>query len=449
MYSNWFISLLCLFIVFLSCLSIGFGSWFETNNLISSSSATISELFSFLKLSLHSSEANHAIQLTFGLWKYCIIDHINHTHVCSPTRMNFHIDTKSIIHYLNNNHLNNVPALSATSYVRVISLLFATLGAVLSIARKKKRDLQRKAILKFISLQSLISATLTATALGVTLRDYTTDIQSACMGLENGYICSSYTPSFEIILIGISIGLFVVCTAFGIICSQLSPPPVIDTYAHYSENQSIHDTSSIQVINENVPDSDSHDMEKLELDYSSPSSSSNQRASLRPPPQRQRSVRTNDKRTSVVENKVYSDADETHHDAVPNDFYSSFGQENILSYLWAFQGNYVAADDSSQSSYNHRTDSIGSQLYAVGALEAQSNHTLGGSMCLNNTKRNSSSIGYYNTNNNSSFSGDEEDITTQAGTSNNIPTPLTSDYLTQNDTLYKRIDDYLRLKDKQ
>ncbi|RCH84824.1 hypothetical protein CU098_003928 [Rhizopus stolonifer] len=391
---------------------------------------------------------------------------------------------KSIIHYLNNNHLNNVPALSATSYVRVISLLFATLGAVLSffialalLPGKKKRDLQRKAILKFISLQSLISATLTATALGVTLRDYTTDIQSACMGLENGYICSSYTPSFEIILIGISIGLFVVCTAFGIICSQLSPPPVIDTYAHYSENQSIHDTSSIQVINENVPDSDSHDMEKLELDYSSPSSSSNQRASLRPPPQRQRSVRTNDKRTSVVENKVYSDADETHHDAVPNDFYSSFGQENILvppnlpfaersnrpsiaseyrppSYgsshtFGAFQGNYVAADDSSQSSYNHRTDSIGSQLYAVGALEAQSNHTLGGSMCLNNTKRNSSSIGYYNTNNNSSFSGDEEDITTQAGTSNNIPTPLTSDYLTQNDTLYKRIDDYLRLKDKQ
>ena len=87
-----FIQATSLVLIALSCLAIGFGSWLETNNLLYSSSPSISRQLSVFKLDLVSraNQAN-AIYLSFGLWRYCALNTVNNLNACSPIQMNFGI----------------------------------------------------------------------------------------------------------------------------------------------------------------------------------------------------------------------------------------------------------------------------------------------------------------------------------------------------------------------
>lgn len=79
----------CFFIILLSCLAIGFGSWLETNNLVHSSSPATSQHLSIFKVTMAS--GSDIVYLTFGLWRYCAYDVQQGTNKCSGIRMNFDI----------------------------------------------------------------------------------------------------------------------------------------------------------------------------------------------------------------------------------------------------------------------------------------------------------------------------------------------------------------------
>lgn len=81
------IQIICFFLILLSCLSIGFGSWLETNNLFYLSSPTISQGLSIFKITMAT---NNTI-ISIGLWRYCIFDTTNNSNICSSIKMNFDI----------------------------------------------------------------------------------------------------------------------------------------------------------------------------------------------------------------------------------------------------------------------------------------------------------------------------------------------------------------------
>ncbi|KAI8373636.1 hypothetical protein EDC96DRAFT_562934 [Choanephora cucurbitarum] len=513
MRSIWLSSLLCFSITSLLCLSIGISSWLETNDHMLSSAAPLSEHLSLFKVHLYSIKSNRIIYLTFGLWRYCIIDRQNNTNACSQASINFEIDANKmteIINKINDSvslNKNDLTPLSAASHVRFVLLLLASLGAVTSlitisflIPGKTRRNWQRRVLFRLVSLKSLVGATLTSVALGASLREYRTNINSLCSNLsinQNGYICQSYTSSTETISLAVSIGLFVVCAIHSGVCSfAQTPPPVPSTSRANNSAVSLFVENSItsekipnQAINEDVHDSY---MEKLESHYNNSTSASN-RASLRPPPQRQRSVRINNHETSGVQNPVHLEPEkESREIPFPTSIRQSiditsaytlvppappFANENnrpslCLDYrppsygsnhtFGALQANYFGTDDSSQTSSCidriHKTDSIGPSsnhlMYGSSSVAMQSNHTLGADFISNhpNINRNSTSFRCHN---NSSFSGEEDviDLYYSTDDSSNVrssipPSHSISSYSQNNDDLYKRIDDYRQFKDK-
>ncbi|OBZ85191.1 hypothetical protein A0J61_06753 [Choanephora cucurbitarum] len=517
MSSIWLSSLLCFSITFLLCLAIGISSWLETNDHMLSSTPLLSEHLSLFKVHLYSIKNNRIIYLTFGLWRYCIIDRQSNTNACSQASINFEIDTNKmteIISKINDSvslNKNDLLPLSAVSHVRFVLLLLASLGAVTSlitisflIPGKTRRNWQRRVLFRLVSLKSLIGATLTSVALGVSLRNYRTNISSLCSNLsinQNGYICQSYTSSTETISLAVSIGLFVVCAIHSAACSFAQPsPPVPSTSRANNSVASLFVEDSItsekvpsQAINEDAYDSY---MEKLESHYNNSTSASN-RASLRPPPQRQRSVRINNHETPTtepgVQNPVHLEPEkESREIPLPTSIRQSVDitSANILmppappfangnnrpsfcldyrppSYgsnhtFGALQANYFGTDDSSQTSSCidriHKTDSTGPGsshlMYDSSSAAMQSNHTLGVDFTSNhpNINRNSSSFRCHN---NSSFSGEEDviDLYYSTDDSSNVrssipPSQPISNYSQNNDDLYKRIDDYRQFKDK-
>ncbi|KAI8387374.1 hypothetical protein BD560DRAFT_382284 [Blakeslea trispora] len=415
----------------------------------------------------------------------------------------------TVISNINDNTLLDQDSLlssSAASHFRFVLLLLASLGTIISliiilflIPGKTRRNWQRRVLFRLVSLKSLIGATLTGVALGISLRNYKGNINFICSNLsinQSGYICQSYTSSTETILLGVSIGLFVLCAIHSAICSltQFSSTAPSTFRANnsitsfFAENPTMNEKPSnppnSQTINENIQDSY---MEKLESHYSN-STSANNRASLRPPPQRQRSIKINNNHEAStaetgVQNPAHlgSERDRQSIDITsanilippappfangdnrpsfsPDYRPPSYGSSHTFG---ALQGYYFGTDDSSQASScvdrKCKADSIGansSHLMGVSSSAAmQSNHTLGGDLFLNspNMKRNSSPFRYHN---NSSFSGDEDIIDLYHSTDNNnsirssIPSSqLISNFPQDNDGLYKRIDDYRQYKDK-
>jgi hypothetical protein len=253
--TSW-IQLVCFFIIAFACLSIGFGSWLETNDLIYSSSSSVNRYLSVFKVTMVSPAST--AYLTFGLWRYCVSNDITSTSRCSPIRMNFDIGTYiNIVYYsecktnrkttiidaftIMNNTLNNdqlLPSLlKPISYIRLIPLLISTFLAVISVGiasfllpSNQKKSVQRKALLWMTSMLCFLSAALTSVTFGVTFYQYSTNIKYACLLMKqqhdnnninnDNYICSSYTPSVEIILLGLAIGLFIISSIYCIIISS-------------------------------------------------------------------------------------------------------------------------------------------------------------------------------------------------------------------------------------
>lgn len=93
MEKTFLIQFVCFVIIAFACLSLGFGSFLETNDLLYSSSPSISQSLSIFKVTMVSSAAtkNPDAYLTFGLWRYCISNDNSSTSICSPIKMNFEI----------------------------------------------------------------------------------------------------------------------------------------------------------------------------------------------------------------------------------------------------------------------------------------------------------------------------------------------------------------------
>ena len=108
MSSIWLSSLLCFSITFLLCLAIGISSWLETNDHMLSSTPLLSEHLSLFKVHLYSIKNNRIIYLTFGLWRYCIIDRQSNTNACSQASINFEIGKQNNRRYtiINFSHPN-------------------------------------------------------------------------------------------------------------------------------------------------------------------------------------------------------------------------------------------------------------------------------------------------------------------------------------------------------
>jgi hypothetical protein len=197
------------------------------------------------------------------------------------------LDTVSIISNIASNQL---PALSASSYVRLVPLLIATLVAVISLGicsfllpGNSKKTLQRRALFRLISALTSIGAILVSITFGITFYRYNTNIKYACSLLllqhqTSQYICSSYTPGMGIILLAISIGLFIISSIYCIICS-ISPLSKTSKLQHTNtgSNFSIYTDSNQEqaaVVNEKQI------LPPTMYDYNE----TPQRMSLRPPP---------------------------------------------------------------------------------------------------------------------------------------------------------------------
>lgn len=348
-----------------------------------------------------------------------------------------------------------LPSLTATSYVRLIPLLMASLLAVIALGITAfllpgniKKTLQRRALFWLTSLLCFLCAALTAIAFGITYHTYTTNITAACSSLDTEYICSSYTLNTEIILLAISIGIFMISTMYSIICSasQLSRNSKLQhqqnrssSYSVYADYDSPNETPSIYDEKQDMSDTNSQQQQP-------------QRASLRPPPPNQQRVKS--RSPEVIHNKLPAKplaGDLSADGVVPfhsaqhqnttmgttnigstsftpmvldsavlrpptlpfasransqgKDRPSSYGSNNTFGALGAHSGpNSPAADDassqvSSYMDYHQRTNSGSSMtnaattnmVYASGS-GTPSNHTLGGSFQLSNlTKQPSSS----------------------------------------------------------
>ncbi|KAL0138224.1 hypothetical protein V8B55DRAFT_1536093 [Mucor lusitanicus] len=286
-------SLLCFLVILLGCLLIGFASWLETNSLFYTSSASINHHFSLFKI-FFTNKSHVTSVITFGLWRYCISS--TNSYACSPVRMNFDIDALAVMKTADqlssssssSNFDQELPSLTATSYVRLIPLLMASLLAVIALGITAfllpgniKKTLQRRALFWLTSLLCFLCAALTAIAFGITYHTYTTNITAACSSLDTEYICSSYTLNTEIILLAISIGIFMISTMYSIICSasQLSRNSKLQhqqnrssSYSVYADYDSPNETPSIYDEKQDMSDTNSQQQQP-------------QRASLQPIPE--------------------------------------------------------------------------------------------------------------------------------------------------------------------
>lgn len=177
---------------------------------------------------------------------------------------------------------DNLLYTTTATYSRCIPLILTTLLAVISFGTSisllhynKKKSLQRRAVFFVISIESLLCSILVSISFGITYRHYISSIRSACSLSTTSYICTDYELNTEAILLGLSIGLFVVNS---VICSFFSlkkrteqhPDPGLSSSSAFESP--FEATACPEVINEK-PITNHHEDE-----------TSLQRASLRPPP---------------------------------------------------------------------------------------------------------------------------------------------------------------------
>ncbi|KAI8053597.1 hypothetical protein BDF21DRAFT_431507 [Thamnidium elegans] len=223
--TSFWIQFICFLLILLSCLTIGFGSWLETNDLFYLSSPIISQRFSIFKIAMVAD--TKTLYLSIGLWRYCVSDTFNNINECSSIKMNFDIDAFTLMDSIIYTNLSRLPALTSVSYVRLIPLLISSFIGVVSacislylLPGNRKKSVQRKGLLWFASVLCLTSAGLVSATFGVTYYQYSRNIRNACYlvlskhDINNTFICQSYTPSLEIILLGLAIGFFIISSIY-------------------------------------------------------------------------------------------------------------------------------------------------------------------------------------------------------------------------------------------
>lgn len=198
----------------------------------------------------------------------------------------------------NSQQLQQLPPLQPLSFVRSLPLFVATMFGVISagiaaflLPINQKKSVQRRALLWITCTSCIFCAVLISIAFGVTFQTYATNIQDACSSLKqqnSQYICSSYTPSAEIILLGLAIGLFVISSIYCyLIINQIQPhKSSYKTHNTTNSNFSFYasttdNTQSIQQAEENVNEK-AHSIEEDETVWNT--NRHKERLSLRPPP---------------------------------------------------------------------------------------------------------------------------------------------------------------------
>ena len=384
-----------------------------------------------------------------------------------PTAKRNQLDAQTAFH---NIQLNRLPTLGSTSYVRLIPLLLATVFGVISFGislflmpRNNKKCLQRRALLWLESFFCFISAALTCISFALTFHEYSNDIKNVCSLLSADYICSSYTPGLEIILLGLSVGLFTFSSVYCVIMAislgaQLSVRSTLHTNnSHFS----LYNVGSIN--HEATREKQTEDSVTIE---ESVWNNDGQRLSLHPPP----SKRQSRCRSSSVNHSALKQ-DENHKFVQPTlvampvvgKNTSSAGQEDVLlpptlpfaprtnkskqarplSYdsantfgaLQSGPNSPTASMNSAATSYlEHpiRDSTTHHAIYATGGGSTQSNHTLG---TFNLHESRTTGSEHY-TSHNSSFEHDPNISNQSLNEINPIPDqPSTLD-------LHQRINEY-------
>lgn len=317
-----FVQAMCLCVILLSCLSIGMGSWLETNNLLYLSSPTVSHHLSTFKINLvQQNNASNKAYLSFGLWRYCLYDVANNFYKCSPIKLNFDVDTSTTMSILNDGiSKQQLPTPSSASYVRVVPLILANAIAVVAfcialflLPGDNKKLMQRKALLLLNGMLCFISASLTAVSFGATFYHYSSDISEVCSLLKSDYICQSYTPGVEIILLGLAVGLFCISSMYCILFAlSLNTRLSGSCKTQHTNNSSRSYFPYAEDILESQSSSDMSEKQKNRtptLDESATVWNINkERLSLRPPPPQQQRHRSSSDNNNNSPLKVHERA---------------------------------------------------------------------------------------------------------------------------------------------
>ncbi|CAO3610988.1 unnamed protein product [Mucor hiemalis] len=301
-----FVQAMCLCVILLSCLSIGMGSWLETNNLLYLSSPSVSHQLSTFKIDLvQKANASSKAYLSFGLWRYCLYDITNDFYKCSSIKLNLDIDTYTTMNILIDGlNKQQLPTPSSVSYVRIVPLIIANFIGVVAfcialflLPGDNKKLVQRKGLLLLNGILCFICSSLTAVSFGATFYKYSSDIKEVCSLLKSDYICQSYTPGVEIILLGLAVGLFCISSMYCILFAlSLNTRLSGSCKTQYTNNSSRSYFPYAEEIMENQSYTDMSEKQNNitpTLDESATVWNINkERLSLRPPPPQQQRCRS-------------------------------------------------------------------------------------------------------------------------------------------------------------
>lgn len=231
---------------------------------------------------------------------------INALFLTTNTRFGMYIDTSTTISIINDGiSKQQLPTTTSVSYVRVVPLILANAIGVVSfcialflLPGDNKKLMQRKALLLLNGILCFISASLTAVSFGVTFYHYSSDINEMCTLLKSDYICQSYTPGVEIILLGIAVGLFCISSLYCILFAlSLDTQLSGSCKTQHTNNSSRSYFPYTEDILENQSSSDMSEKQRNKtpttLDESATVWNINkERLSLRPPPPQQQRHRS-------------------------------------------------------------------------------------------------------------------------------------------------------------
>ncbi|KAI8884172.1 hypothetical protein K501DRAFT_332844 [Backusella circina FSU 941] len=204
-------------LILLAVLAIGFGSWLETNESVSScsfkSSLAMHQVFLYRNI---SSNLTTPDSVTFGLWRHCYIYALNCS--CSPVNMKYQPDFSTILQIATeHNAVASISDLSSLS--RIIPLILATILSVVAlfltgIANKLGQYLYRR-IVSGIVLATMIFLAYT---LGSTYSYYSQTSRKVCRDPDNvDILCSNYGIQGEVIVFSIGLGLLFLGFLFWIV----------------------------------------------------------------------------------------------------------------------------------------------------------------------------------------------------------------------------------------
>ncbi|KAI9247732.1 hypothetical protein BY458DRAFT_526966 [Sporodiniella umbellata] len=202
-----------------ACLTLLFGSWFETNGVFY-------QYFTIYSIEFNTPSIINTpppVHLSFGLWTHCAWN--TTWTVCSPVKIDTDLDIHPIFELIKQFNSSFVlppwSSSSSSSWVRFIPLLLASCISVLSLSfylllgNAKKRMQQRRALLWVTTALCLVNVVLVSIAFVATLVMYSEKLETICShAWTEGYRCSRPSVRAEVILVSISLGCFVLASLY-------------------------------------------------------------------------------------------------------------------------------------------------------------------------------------------------------------------------------------------